>query len=139
MTVQGFLANNVQFFVGPGNDLSGIGNKVQLAIKQTIVDVTTFGNLWRRIIGGLSQFSIKYDGVWRYDAGKGDDVLFGLFGYLNTMTAFTLNLLGSTTGAPTYTGNLAISDYTPSGDVKTALVFSATFEGDGMPIRGVHA
>ena len=138
-TQQAYVGNNVQLILGSGNDISGQGNKISFDIKQNVIDITTFGNTWRRVMAGLSEFTFKYDFVWAYGGTVNfEAILFGLFGYLNQTVAFTLSFL-RTTGSPVYTGNAILSDYTRSTDVKTAIVGSCTFEGDNAPLVGVHA
>lgn len=138
-TQQAYVGNNVSLFLGSGNDLSGEGNKCAFSVSQDVLDITTWGNNWRRVMTGLSRYTLKVEGVWKYGALSAEVVLFGLFGYLNQTVSYVLKWLRTTTGSPSYTGNAVLSNFDRSSDVRSPITWSATLEGDSYPTVGTVA
>jgi hypothetical protein len=119
-----------------GTVVSDHGNKIEIPVKVTDLDATTFGQTWHVRRGGLKDGNLNIDFLNDFVATVLDDVFWALLGSVVTFqvqpTSGTV-----TTSNPKYTGSILIDQWTPIiGKVGDLVTVSVGFPTSGTVTRG---
>jgi hypothetical protein len=118
------------------NVLSDHGNKIELPVKATDLNATTFGQTWNVRRGGLKDGSVNVTFLQDYVAGNLDEIMWALVG---TVVALEARATSGTVGTsnPKYTGNIFIAEWNPIvGSVGDLVTISCSFPTSGTIARG---
>lgn len=124
------VARNASLYVwdvtGACRSISGQTNSVTLSMSVDTPDVTSFGDSDRvRLIGGLKDWTLDFDGFYTQGASLIDDVMNGI---VAGSTYFKFYPAGSTSASPVYSACAVCTKYDLKFSVADAAGISATMQ-----------
>jgi hypothetical protein len=115
--------------------VSDHGNKVELPVKVTDLDATTFGQTWKVRRGGLKEGNVNVDFLNDFVATVLDDIMWAQLGNVIPFEVRPTSGARSTSN-PGYTGSLLMDGWTPIiGKVGDLVTVSISFPTSGAVTR----
>lgn len=116
--------------------VSDHGNKVEMPVKATNLDATTFGQTWKVNRGGLKEGNLNVDFLNDYVPTVLDDIMWAQLGNVIPFEIRPTSAVASTSN-PKYTGSFLMDQWTPiSGKVGDLVAVSLSFPLSGAVLRG---
>lgn len=117
-------------------DLTGYGNRTELAVKVDVLDKTTFGSGGtREKVGGLFDTTGVIEGFWQAgDATQPDDSLFSTLG--TSIPATWAPTLGATAGDLAYLTKVVSAKYDLSEQIGQLAAWTVDLNGTAPVARG---
>ena len=133
-----FFAQDYKITVGTAVLSTSIA-AVTLDITTDEIEVTSFGDSYRKRIGGLKDASVSLDFHQDFGAGAVDALLFPLMG--GTVAITIAPTSGTITASnPLYSFDALVTQYQPfSGSIGDLATFSVTWPVSGEVTRGTSA
>lgn len=121
---------NAKLFIddssGACQDLSADGNSITLNLTQANFDATTFADLGRQRVEGLTDATLDFSGIFNSGASRAVSVFSEMYGASDyRRVQFTP---ASTTGCPIFTGCFLLSAFNNNAPLEGVTTISATFE-----------
>jgi hypothetical protein len=115
--------------------ISDHGNKVEIPVKVTDLDATTFGQTWHVRRGGLKDGNVNVDFLNDFVVTVLDDILWAQLGNLIPFEIRPTSGARSTSN-PAYTGSILMDQWTPIiGKVGDLVTVSVSFPTSGTVLR----
>lgn len=108
------------------HDFTGDSNRAELEVNVEELDVTTFGQSWRKVIGGTKSASLNVSGFWQAGSGTVDAYTFPALGTADQVVTLAH---ASTAGSTAYIAQNMASQYQILGQHGEAAPFSLTSVG----------
>jgi hypothetical protein len=134
-------ARNASLYIfdisGVCHSMSALTNSITLDYSAETPDVTGFGNNAKeRLAGGITDWTLSFDGFWSSGANETDALLFSLIG-ASEATCMVFGPAGSTAGLIKYSASAVLSKYNTKYGTNDAATISATLDGRaGSLMRG---
>jgi hypothetical protein len=129
------VLTDCQLYLGPA-DLTGHGNKIDIAEEYEDLDKTTFGSGGAKTrVAGIADVMASVDTFWEAgDPGMPDDILWAIRGTANT--PFTAAPNAGASGDVCYLSRVFSGAHKPGGDVGKLMTISADLKGNWPAARG---
>lgn len=117
------------------NVVSDHGNKVEIPVKLTDLDATTFGQTWHVRRGGLKDGNLNIDFLNDFVVTVLDDIFWAMLG---SVVAFEIRPTSGarSTSNPAYTGSILVDQWTPiTGKVGDLVTVSVGYPTSGTVLR----
>lgn len=125
-----FVHGKLGEFTVNSKNLSTYCDKMEISVEVDTAETTTFGDAWKKFIGGTAGASIKIGGSWEPTTTTGPASAIAAIISGGAAVTFIAEPGGAAVNQGR-TGSCLISSYTESGDVGDRVTFDAEFQVTG--------